>query len=345
MSLADLPELIGFFSYSREDDEFPPEALSKLRERIQHELRSQLGRHRADFRVWQDKAAIAHGKLWEDEIRTAIAQSVFFIPIVTPTAIKSRHCQFEFESFLAREAELGRDDLVFPLLYIRVPALEDESRWRQDPVLKVVGSRQYIDWQRLRHVDVASTEVAVEVERFCKNIFEALQRPWLPPEERRRKEEEERQQRAEQQRQRQELEAAQRADQERRKRIAAEPERLRQEAEAKQRAADEERRRQAGLEAQRLAAAKRQDAQVVKTTQASGTQDKKVPPAGGGAKQPASLPSLGGVLIGVYVLANVVLWFFDLTINYGALFSGNFGAAISKKAKPGDFPPINFPRQ
>jgi hypothetical protein len=33
-SLADLPELVGFFSYSREDDEGAFGALSALRERI-----------------------------------------------------------------------------------------------------------------------------------------------------------------------------------------------------------------------------------------------------------------------------------------------------------------------
>ena len=43
-SLADLPELVGFFSYSREDDEDSQGALSALRERIQRELRGQLTR-------------------------------------------------------------------------------------------------------------------------------------------------------------------------------------------------------------------------------------------------------------------------------------------------------------
>ena len=83
-SLADAPDLVGFFSYSREDDEGSGGKLSKLRERIQEELRSQLGRTRADFRLWQDKVAIAHGELWEGTIKKGISESVFFIPIITP---------------------------------------------------------------------------------------------------------------------------------------------------------------------------------------------------------------------------------------------------------------------
>jgi hypothetical protein len=182
-SLADAPDLVGFFSYSREDDEDSGGKLSKLRERIQAELRGQLGRTKRDFRLWQDKAAIAHGKLWEDELKSAIAESVFFIPIITPTAIKSHHCKVEFDSFLAREKELGRSDLVFPILYIPVPALMGD-RWRQDPLLLIIGSRQYEQWQDLRQLDPSSTEVALRVEKFCANICKALQQEWLSPQER-----------------------------------------------------------------------------------------------------------------------------------------------------------------
>ena len=59
-------------------------ALSALRDRIQRELRGQLGRSFKDFRLWQDKEAIAPGKLWQSEIESAVGQAMFFIPIVTP---------------------------------------------------------------------------------------------------------------------------------------------------------------------------------------------------------------------------------------------------------------------
>ncbi len=185
-SLSELPELVGFFSYSRRDDENSDGALSRLRARIQKELHLQLGR---DFRLWQDTAAIPDGALWEAEIKRAIAESAFFIPIVTPSAIASRHCRFEFEAFLAREAALERGDLVFPILYIRVPALEREELWRQDDLLKIIGTRQFSDWQKFRHRDVSSPDVAERIERFCSNVLGALHRPWVAPEERRRREE------------------------------------------------------------------------------------------------------------------------------------------------------------
>src|SRR5215472_5025257 len=155
-SLADLPQIVGFFSYSREDDEGDKGALSALREGIQRELSAQLGLSKTNFRLWQDQKAIAPGKLWEAEIKKAVEESVFFIPIVTQRAVRSRHCKFEFETFLARERALGRTDLVFPLLYIGVRALENEAQWRTDPVLSIVGMRQYVDSRPLRHLNVGT---------------------------------------------------------------------------------------------------------------------------------------------------------------------------------------------
>jgi tetratricopeptide (TPR) repeat protein len=222
-SLADAPDLVGFFSYSREDDEGSGGRLSKLRERIQEELRGQLGRTKRDFRLWQDKVAIAHGELWEDTIKKGISESVFFIPIITPTAVKSRFCKFEFETFLAREKELGRSNLVFPILYIPIPALADD-RWHQDPLLAIIGSRQYEQWQNLRQLDPSSTEVALRVEKFCENICKALQQPWLSPQER------------------QEAETRRRTEEERRREEAQTKRRL-DEAEAEKRRQDKERRK------------------------------------------------------------------------------------------------------
>ena len=180
-SLADLPHLVGFFTYSREDDEGSNRALSALRDAIQNELSAQLGRTQKDFRIWQDKSAISLGTLWEKQISQGISESVFFIPIITPRALRSQHCAYEFQAFLARESELGRDDLVFPILYIPVAALEDEKLWRDEPILRIVATRQYLDWRDLRHHDPRSIEVQQKLEWYCRGITNALHKTWSPP--------------------------------------------------------------------------------------------------------------------------------------------------------------------
>jgi hypothetical protein len=176
-TLADLPELVGFFSYSREDDDDSRGALSALRDAIQRELRGQLGRTRRQLRLWQDKEAIAPGHLWESEIKTAVEQAVFFIPIITPTVVRSQHCRMEFDAFLERERQLGRTDLIFPIIYIRVPELEDEARWRADPVLSVIGARQWADWRALRGRSIDRAEAHDAIEALCSKIAEALTAP------------------------------------------------------------------------------------------------------------------------------------------------------------------------
>src|SRR5262245_58124964 len=255
-TLAELPELIGFFSYSREDDEAFRGTLSALREGIQRELSAQLGRSKKNFRLWQDQAAIAPGKLWEKEIKTAIDQSVFFIPIVTPRAVNSEYCKFEFETFLAREAAIGRNDLVFPIVYISVAALESEASWRDDPVLSTIARRQYVDWRPLRHLDAQTTVAREQIERLCQKIVEALREPWISPEERRRMADAEARKRAEDEARRLEAEAERRAEESRRRaeveaRKRAEDEARRLEAEAERRA--EESRRRAEVEARKRA--------------------------------------------------------------------------------------------
>lgn len=88
-SLITLPELVGFFSYSRDDDRDSRGALSALRDRIQGDLRGLLGRSPKTLRLFQDNTMIPPGSLWENRIKDAVARSSFFIIIITPTVIAS----------------------------------------------------------------------------------------------------------------------------------------------------------------------------------------------------------------------------------------------------------------
>jgi cobaltochelatase CobT len=126
-ALADLPKIVGFFSYSRNDDEGDDGAITAIADRIYRELRAQLGRTTANFKLWRDKAALATGEHWKQKLKEAVGESVFFIQMVSPSAIRSEFCRFEFESFVEREKELGRDDLVFPILYLAVPEIRVQA--------------------------------------------------------------------------------------------------------------------------------------------------------------------------------------------------------------------------
>jgi hypothetical protein len=260
-TLVKIPELVGFFSYSREDDEAFGGTLSALRGGVERELSALLGRTKKTFRLWQDQMAIAPGELWELKIKTAVNESLFFIPIVTPRSTNSKYCKFEFELFLAREEALGRKDLIFPILYISVPALEDEAKWRDDPVLATIGQRQYVDWRSLRHLDGETSEVKRQIARFSERIVDALNKPWTSPEERQREmDKEEARRQAEAKAKRAEEEEARRQAEAKAKRAEEEEARRRAEAEAKRQAEEEEARRAKAKRAEEEQARRRAEA-------------------------------------------------------------------------------------
>jgi hypothetical protein len=231
-SLVDLPKLVGFFSYSRNDDEAADGAVTVLANRIFLELRTQLGRNNENFKLWRDKDALATGEQWKEKLKEAVSESVFFIQMVTPSAVNSGFCRFEFESFIEREKELGRDDLVFPILYVSVPEL-DAKPASADSVISIVKERHYDDWRPIRYLDVNSADVRRTVGQFCSIISRKLRLPWISSDERQAIEE---QMRAEERRRLQEAEAKRQAEEKERMRDneakkLAEEERARKEAE------------------------------------------------------------------------------------------------------------------
>ena len=153
--------------------------------------------------------------------------------MVSPSAVKSPFCQFEIDSFIKREGALGRDDLVFPILYITVPELDGSAR-QSDPVLSVVADRQYVDWRPIRYQDVNSPEVKRAVGQLCAVIARKLRAQWISPEERRAIDEQKKG--IEEERRQQAEEAKRKTEEEERRNIAeaqrqAEKERSRKEAE------------------------------------------------------------------------------------------------------------------
>lgn len=246
-SLTDLPEVIGFFSYSRDDDEDFGRQLSSLRDAIQKELAAALGLTKRNFHLWQDQEAIAPGEMWETKIAAAINEATFFIPIVTPRAVGSDHCKFEFNAFLTCEQALGRSNLIFPILYITVTALTEDAKWRSDPVLSVIGARQFVDWRKHRQWPTETPTYREAISDFCAKIADALSEPWMSAEERRQREGAESRRRAtEQEHREKEAWAAG-------KRVEEEVRRGQEEVEAQRRGAEEERRRRHAVEAKEQA--------------------------------------------------------------------------------------------
>ena len=174
----------GFWSYTGTDDTASRGRLSRLRLLLADELQAKIGRE-PRVQIFQDVAAIPYGANWEKEIRRALDQSSFLIPIITPAFLHSEWCCREVTHFRARQAALGRDDLVFPVHYLDVGAFETVRRHEcHDPgVLDHLRTHQWVDFRRLRLLP-AETDVLVaqKLDEVADAICAAMYRtdPGVP---------------------------------------------------------------------------------------------------------------------------------------------------------------------
>ena len=139
-------EPIRFWSYARSDDEASNERLSTLRGLLRAELKLHWGRR--EVRIWQDLEAVAYGANWLAEIEQAIAESSFFIPIVTRAFLESQTCCQEVMLFYRHRLALGRNDLIFPFHFadvtrVRAEECEDRRCFRYCKSVRRSTSRDY----------------------------------------------------------------------------------------------------------------------------------------------------------------------------------------------------------
>jgi hypothetical protein len=175
-------DAFAFFSYSHFDDEHDAADLSRLREKLELELRAQSG---VAIRLFHDRRDIAWGEAWKRRVDDSIDVAAFLVPIVSPTFLRSPECRRELESFRQREQRIGRDDLILPIYYIQVPELETRAASADDPVIALLQSRQYADWRPLRHKSLTSIKGRQAVTELAGRFLAAVRRvqslPVTPP--------------------------------------------------------------------------------------------------------------------------------------------------------------------
>ncbi|MCA3332608.1 MAG: toll/interleukin-1 receptor domain-containing protein, partial [Roseomonas sp.] len=165
---------VGFWSYTRSDDDSARGKLSQLRVLVANELQHLVGRE--PVRLFQDTRAIPPGTQWEDEIRDALGQSSFLVPIVTPALLQSEWCCREIAIFHEREQALGRADLIFPVHYIDTAHLDPAKDYADPAVFALLAGRQWIDFRDHRLRAAESEAVAHKVAEIAAALSGALRR-------------------------------------------------------------------------------------------------------------------------------------------------------------------------
>ena len=163
---------VAFMSYAHHDD--GDGRLTKFRERLARELRSQTG---IEMEIFQDSDTIQLGEKWRRRLDHGLAESTFLLPIVTPSFLTSSYCRDELETFLRHERELDRDDLILPVYYIDCEAFRTSSAGAPEArTLNTILERQYFDWRGLRTFGPAERRVERERTKLAEQIRLAIAR-------------------------------------------------------------------------------------------------------------------------------------------------------------------------
>jgi TIR domain len=168
----------AFMSYCRLVDEHDDGQLTAFRERLAAEIQLQTGE---EFLIFQDRADIAWGENWRRRIDETLDAVTLLLVIITPGFLRSHHCRAEFEQFLDRERQLGRDDLILPVYYISTPDLDNPDRRETDPVVGALASRQYADWRELRYAAVTSPVTRRATAQLAVRVRDSFWHPHTSP--------------------------------------------------------------------------------------------------------------------------------------------------------------------
>ncbi|GLF95973.1 toll/interleukin-1 receptor domain-containing protein [Streptomyces yaizuensis] len=164
-------EPVGFWSYTRRDDQIERGRIKRLVDLIADEFEIMSGRQ---LHIFFDKEDISWGEEWRSRVDSAIMGTTFMIAIVTPRFLRSQECRREVITFSSHASSRGLDDLLLPILYSGPSGLLEESQ--DDEVAALIKRRNYVDWRHLRLEDEGSPEYRRAVHKLAQRLAEILDR-------------------------------------------------------------------------------------------------------------------------------------------------------------------------
>jgi hypothetical protein len=155
----------GFWSYAHDDNKLDGGAILELARLIKEEYDLLSGE---PLELFVDRDSIAWGEEWRERVDSSLAQTTFFIPIITPRYFKRPECRRELLEFLAKARSLGVEELLLPILYIEIDDLSAENT---DEVVALVAKTQYADWRTYRLIEPNSREYRTAVNALAHRLL------------------------------------------------------------------------------------------------------------------------------------------------------------------------------
>src|ERR1035441_10525551 len=157
---------VGFWSYAREDDTLDGGNILQLSHLIMEEYNLLSGE---PLNLFVDRNDIVWGQQWRERIDSSLAETTFFIPIITPRYFTRPECRRELLEFAAKAKMLGVEELLLPILYIEMRGLSAEN---SDEAIALVARTQYIDWHTNRLLEPHSREYRTAVNALAQRLLD-----------------------------------------------------------------------------------------------------------------------------------------------------------------------------
>jgi hypothetical protein len=167
--------IFGFLSYARKDDEFENGKLTNFAKHLSTRISMQAA---IDFKIYIDKKELKWGDQWLEKLKEVLEfEAIFLFPIITPNFFKSSNCKKEILTFLEREEQLGRNDLIKPVYYIESDRFEAALSSSKNNWVGHLAKRQYLDLREFRSLNIENDElnkilakIAIEIAGSIKEI-------------------------------------------------------------------------------------------------------------------------------------------------------------------------------
>lgn len=176
MAPEDLTTATAFWSYAHADDE--EGQIRRLKEKLDLTYKRHRGEALASFFDRTGKHKIEWGEEWRSKINTTIFGTTFFIPVISPSYLKSSMCRDEFDEFVEKAKTSDLEELVMPILWVPVyPETEDEQR-----IFDAARTRQWVDWTSIRKLDESSSEYRSLIDEMGERLAHAARKVAKKPE-------------------------------------------------------------------------------------------------------------------------------------------------------------------
>lgn len=156
---------IGFLSYSRAADNHDDGQIVALAQRLAAEIEILSGN---PFELFIDTDGIKWGDEWRTRIDDFLRKSQFFFPVITPSFLNSKFCNYECESFSKIK---GKSGFIFPIYYLDCARVKDAS---SKALLDQLLSYQYLDWREQRFEPLNSAHVRKKVSMSADQICDLI---------------------------------------------------------------------------------------------------------------------------------------------------------------------------